>query len=175
MFNPAKVISSINIQKGQVVADFGAGSGFFVIEAAKQVGPDGVVYAIDILEEPLEVISAKANALQIFNIKPIKSDLESEKGSTLEPASCDLVIISNILFQIKNPQRIIKEAERILKQNGRVLIIDWYPEKMISKEEHSPLTPEEIKQLAEKNNLKLLSQFEPGPTHYGLLFQKIST
>jgi tRNA A58 N-methylase Trm61 len=60
--DPARIISQIDISLGATVADFGCGSGYFSFEFSKAVGPDGKVYALDILPQALEAVPSRKTA-----------------------------------------------------------------------------------------------------------------
>lgn len=149
-------------------ADFGCGSGGWVIPLAKSL-EDGHVFAVDILEEPLSALRSKAKLEKLSNIDAIKADVE--KGTSLLADSCDLVLMTNLLFQAENKSGILAEGRRVLKNEGRILLVDWKPE--------SPLGPkagrvliEEVKNLANNVNLKLEQEFSAGNYHYALVFKK---
>lgn len=172
MIDLQKVFQEMKVEPADKIADFGCGSGFMVLEFAKQTGEFGQVFAIDIQEEPLEVVETRAKAQKLFNIKTIKSDLEKENGSTLSANLCHWVVIANVLFQIENPEPVIKEAFRILKQGGKVITIDWHPEKMIDQNSHFAKGLEEMKSFFEKQSFKFVKEFSPGPGHFAIIFQK---
>jgi len=167
--NPEKILNEIEIKSDMVAADFGCGSGGFSIPLAKKL-ENGLVYAIDIQEQPLSFLKSCALVEKITNIKFIRSDLEKPRGSTLKDASIDLVLISNILFQTEEKNAIIEEAKRIIKDNGKIIIIEW--SSSISQGPEEKISKETIKQLAEKNGLKMEKEFEAGKYHYGLIFKK---
>lgn len=172
MIEIKKLIFESGVQAGDRIADFGAGSGFIASELAKAAGEKGELVAIDILEEPLEVLQAKARNLGLLNIRTIKSNLEKENGSTLEPNSMNMVMAANLLFQVENPELIVIEAKRILKAGGKIVVVEWQPEKMISQQGHFLHPPEEIKKLFEKHAFSFVKEFQPGINHYGLVYQK---
>lgn len=172
MIEIKKLILESGVQAGDRIADFGAGSGFIATELAKAAGEKGELAAIDILEEPLEVLQTKARNLGLLNIRTIKSNLEKENGSTLESNSMNVVMVTNLLFQVENPELIIKEAKRILRAGGKVVAVEWQPEKMISQQGHFLHQPEEIKKLFEKHGFSFVKEFQPGVNHYGLVYQK---
>ena len=151
-------------------ADFGCGAGGWVIPLAKKL-EQGLVYAIDIQEEPLSALESKAKLEGIQNIKKILSDIEIEKGSKVPALSCDLVLMTNLLFQTEKKKEVFKETDRILKPNGKILIVDWKPEASLGPEE-GRISPEEAKKLAGEFNLKLKKEFSAGDYHYGLVFEK---
>lgn len=165
------LVAATRIEPNMVVADFGAGSGFVATELAKKVGQTGMVYAIDIMEPPLEVIRTEAATQRLFNIKTIESDLEQPKGSTLPNSSCDRIVISNLLFQVPDRQAIVNEAKRILKTGGTVTVVEWNQEAMPSTDHH-PLSKDDVKKLFAEQRLSLVSEFVSDASHFGMLFKK---
>jgi len=151
-------------------ADFGCGSGGWVIPLAKRL-EQGLVYAIDIQEEPLSALESKLKLEGIQNIKKILSDIEIENGSKVPALSSDLVLMTNLLFQTEKKKEVFMEANRILKPKGKILVVDWKPEVSLGPEE-GRVSPEEVKKLAEEFNLKLRKEFSAGDYHYGLVFEK---
>jgi ubiquinone/menaquinone biosynthesis C-methylase UbiE len=168
--NPQKILNEIELQENMIAADFGSGSGGWAIPLAKRL-PNGKVYAIDILEEPLSALKSKAQLERVFNIETFQSDLERENGSKLPDSSCDLVLMTNLFFQVENKMAVLKEAKRVLKEGGKILVVDWLPQASIGPKERRVL-PEEIKKLAKDLNLKLEKEFKAGAYHYGLIFGK---
>lgn len=173
--NPDRVIRHFDIEKGQTVADFGAGHGYFTIPIARAVGTDGRVYAIDIQQEPLDVIAGKAKADHLLNIHAIRGDLETPGGSTLKDRIIDTVLVSSILFQARHPEDILKEAHRVLREKGMLVMIEWDPD---ANERLGPsldlrISKHKAMQLAKDTSFELTREFEAGEYHYGLIFTKI--
>ena len=165
--NPIEVLDKITIRENFTVADLGSGSGGWVIPLAKWLS-NGTVYSIDVLGSPLAVLKKKAKDEKLSNIKTIQADVE--KGSQLPDGSCDLVLMTNLLFSIKNRKKVLKEGIRVLKEGGHLLIIDW--------EEHSPMRLEdpvssiEVGNMAAGLKLKLVKELPAGIYHWGLIFRK---
>jgi len=169
--SPKEILTKLDLRKEMSAADFGSGSGGWVIPLAK-ILKDGKVYAIDILEEPLSALKGRTKIEGIDNIEVVRSDIEAKEGLKLKNNSLDLVLITNLLFESKNKKRVITEAKRIIKTGGKILIIDWL--------ENSALGPqgkrtsfEEIKKIAKELNLKIEKEFEAGNYHFGLLLVKV--
>jgi len=168
--NPSEILKQLKLKEGMVAADFGSGSGGWVIPLAR-ILEEGKVYAIDILEEPLSALKSRARLENLFNIDIIQSDVEAARGSKLSDSSCDLVLMTNLLFECDNKKIVLEEGKRVLKPGGKILVVDW------SKD--NPLTPEvewvsveEIKKIAKELSLKIEKEFEAGLYHWGLILVK---
>jgi len=168
--NPEEILNDFELSPDMDAAEFGCGSGGFAIPLAKRLD-EGLVYAIDIQESPLSALKSRTLVENMTNIRIIRSDLEKLKGSTLSPDSLDLVLIPNVLFQVKDKSAIISEAERVLKNKGKLVIIDWLV-KASQGPEKGRVSPEEVKNIAKDSGLKLEKEFEAGKYHYGLVFIK---
>ncbi|MDO8663667.1 MAG: class I SAM-dependent methyltransferase [Candidatus Wildermuthbacteria bacterium] len=166
--SPSAVLGQLSLRKDMVAADFGCGSGGWVLPLAK-ILEDGKVYAIDILEEPLSALRNKAKIEKLFNIETIKSDVEN--GTRLLNNSCDLVLMTNLLFQSESKRAILEEGKRVLKSGGEVLVVDWKRGASLGPKEGA-VEPAEIKELFEEAGFKLKDEFQAGSYHYGLLFEK---
>lgn len=166
--NPEKILSRLKLRKNMIAADFGSGSGGWAIPLAK-ILEEGKVYAIDILEEPLSALRAKIKLEKIFNVETRKADVE--KGTPLLADSCDLVLMTNLLFECKDKKAVLKEGKRVLKKGGKILIVDWLKDNPLTKEIEK-VDFEEIKEIAKDLNLKLEKEFEAGLYHWGMILIK---
>ena len=173
--NPNEVLNQLKLLGEMIAADFGSGSGGWAIPLAK-ILEEGKVYAIDILEEPLSALRAKAKLGKIFNIEIIRADIE--KGAKLLKESCDLVLMTNLLFQCEDKKMVLEEGRRILKPGGKILVVDWTPtlpppsQPLVGPLPAQRVSPEDIKKIAEELDLKVEKEFEAGAYHYGLIFTK---
>ena len=95
--DPEKILKNFGIADTMIVADFGAGSGFYSIPAAK-MAQNGKVYAIEIQKDFLATLKDKAEKENIGNIEILWSDIEKTAGTRLNDSIADVVIFSNILF-----------------------------------------------------------------------------
>ncbi len=168
--NPIEVLNRLQLSKNMVAADFGCGSGGWAIPLAKKL-EEGVVYAIDILEEPLSALKGKMALAKISNIRIIRSDIENKNGSTLADNSVDLVLITNLLFQCEEKKSVLEEAKRILKSRGKILVVDWLKDNPLTREIEY-VNFDEIKEIAKDLELKLEKEFKAGSYHWALIFEK---
>lgn len=170
---PERIVKSFGLEKGDYVADFGAGHGYFVIPLARTVGGDGKVYALDIQKEVLEIIRAKAKLAHLLNIETVWADLDEPQGSKLKDRFIDFVLIANILFQAEKKDALLTEAFRVLREGGRLAVIEWDADSgNLGPPRESRLKKEEAKTLALKAGFAQDREFAAGDQHYGLLFNK---
>jgi ubiquinone/menaquinone biosynthesis C-methylase UbiE len=168
--NPEEIVKTLPIKDGMVIADFGSGSGHFSLSMAKYLKPSGKVYSLDIWKPSLEALEFRAKTEGLFNIiEPRWANLEEARGSNLPNGSCDLVVISNILFEIEKKENIFLEAKRVLKPEGYLVLVEWSPDKLPSQKKLFPLTKEEAVNFIEKTGFQLERELPLGITHYGFL------
>lgn len=171
--DPQSIVDKLEINLGMTVADFGCGAGFFSLPIAKKIGEEGRVYALDILPAKLESVESQAKALNLTNIITQRVNLEAPEGSKLEAESVDWVIMKDILFQNKEKDKILKEAQRILKKDGHILIIEWTKEDTnIGPEKELRIFKETLLELARKDGWIMDREIEVGNFHYGLILKK---
>jgi ubiquinone/menaquinone biosynthesis C-methylase UbiE len=126
-----RVIESLRVQPGQKIADVGSGSGLFTRPLARQVGDDGIVYAVDIDESLLRHIEVSAQSQNLSNIKTVPAGELDPKI----PEKVDLILICDTLHQIDNPDIYLRGLTRYLAPSGRVAVIDYeknWPERFES-------------------------------------------
>jgi ubiquinone/menaquinone biosynthesis C-methylase UbiE len=171
--NPSQVLKQLKLRKDMIACDFGSGSGGWAIPLAKKL-ENGLVYAIDILEEPLSVLRSRANLERISNIKTMRANVEDKKGLKIAPSSVDLVLMTNLLFQVEDKKTVFSEAKRILKGKGKILVVDWKTDISLGPRE-GRISEKEIKKIARGSGLRLEKEFTAGTCHYGLIFTPLET
>lgn len=117
----------IGIKKGQAVLDFGCGSGNYTIPAAKIVGEEGTVYALDKNKRALDELMRRVEVKELGNIRRMETSGQLKIG--LEEESIDVVLLYDVLHPYYFPRaedrgRILHEVHRVLKPNG---FVSFYP------------------------------------------------
>ncbi len=122
---PQKAIAQFNLKPGMMVADVGAGTGYYSIRMAKLVGPDGTVYANDIQPAMLERLTAKAAEAHVTNIMTV---LGTESDPKLPVGKLDLVILVDVYHEFSRPQRMLEGIRESLKPGGRLVLLEYRKE-----------------------------------------------
>jgi ubiquinone/menaquinone biosynthesis C-methylase UbiE len=169
------LVNKLGVAYGARVADLGCGgNGFFTFQAAELVGDEGVVYALDILKMVLKNVEHRAKMFGINNIKTVWSNLENYGAAKINDDSMDFVLLINVLFQNKHPEKIIREATRVLRSGGKMLIIDWSEGRFpFGPSGEMKITRERVNDVALGAGLKKVKDIEVGRFHYGIIFERI--
>jgi ubiquinone/menaquinone biosynthesis C-methylase UbiE len=116
-----EVIAKLSLKPGMVVADIGAGSGFFSRPLSKAVDPAGKVYAVDIQQGLLDYIDKRDKEEHIRNIQPVLGEFDDPK---LPARDVDLAFINDVLHHIQHRAVYLKALGSYVKPSGRIAIID---------------------------------------------------
>jgi ubiquinone/menaquinone biosynthesis C-methylase UbiE len=168
------IFEKVGLSESMHVGDLGCGNlGYFSVPAAKIVGKNGMVYAVDIQKPVLQAVEHIAKEEGLENIKTVWSNLEIVGATRIPADSLDLAVAINMLFIAENDSVVFEEAYRLAKTGGKLLVIDW---KSIS----TPFGPaledrikkEDAMKFAKDARFNFIEEFEAGPYHFGLIFTK---
>ena len=98
--HPAKVLDSLDLHPGEVVADLGAGSGYFTFRIAPKVGETGKVLAVEIQEAMLNTLRARAATMKATNVEVVQG---SETDPHLPASSVNLVLVVDVYHELAYP------------------------------------------------------------------------
>jgi ubiquinone/menaquinone biosynthesis C-methylase UbiE len=133
---PNELLQLLDLKPGQVVADVGAGSGYFTWRMAKQVGPTGKVFATDIQPEMLLILRTNLQARGVTNVTPV---LGSTTNVNLPARSIDLALFVDVYHECDHPKEIISTLCAALRPGGRIVLVEyrgeekWVPIKPLHK------------------------------------------
>jgi SAM-dependent methyltransferase len=116
-----RVMDLLGIAPGKVVADIGAGSGWFTVRAAARVGPSGTVYAEDINSQAIDYITARASKGKLDNVRPTLGSVDDPK---LPENSVDVVLILKTYHEFAHPIPLMEKLKLSLRPGARIGIID---------------------------------------------------
>jgi len=171
--DPENNIKQFALTPGMMVADFGSGSGFYSMAAARVVAPSGKVFAVDIQKDLLSKLKNGARQNHLSNIDVIWGDLEHLGGTKLRESSMDAVMVCNLFFQIQNKDGLCLEVKRVLRGNARVMVIDWAGSfGGVGPVETDVISKIKMTDLFLDHGFVLDREISAGAEHYGLIFRK---
>src|SRR5699024_690901 len=120
-FPAENIVSLMNIQQGDIVADFGAGNGYFTIPIAKATKDK--IYAIDAEPKMLELLKERAEEEGIQTIEQVHAGVDD---TPIADAAVDKVLISRTIHHAPSVAGALQEMKRILQPDGTLYIIEFY-------------------------------------------------
>ena len=126
---PDQIMDAIGVAEGAVVAELGAAGGWFTLQLAERVGPNGRVYAEDIQPAMLEGIRRRMQSENLTNVTPV---LGTASDPHL-PHGLDAALISDAFHEMDVPEdrnlvvTLLRNVAQSLKPQGRLGIVDWTP------------------------------------------------
>ena len=112
----------LEVQRGSVVADVGAGSGYYSSRLARLVGPEGRVYASDIQQAMLDIIRGRIERERIPNIELV---LSTPTDPRLPRGAVDLAIMVDVYHEFSEPQVMLRRIRESLKSTGRLILLEY--------------------------------------------------
>jgi ubiquinone/menaquinone biosynthesis C-methylase UbiE len=150
---PKKLLEILDFQAGQVVADIGAGSGYYSFRIADKVGPRGKVLAVDIQKEMLDIIRRRMKKQEVKNIEPI---LGTETDPKLPESGVDLVLLVDVYHEFSYPYEMTEALVKALKPGGRLVFVEFRKE--------DPKVP--ILEVHKMSIRQVLKEMEPHPLQH---------
>ena len=167
---PDQIMDAMGIADASVVADIGAGSGWFTIRIARRVGPRGLVYAEDVQMEMINAISRRVSREGLTNVLPV---LGLKNDALLPKGSLDAVLVVDAYHEVEDRVAMLASLARALKPQGRIGVVDFKldgtgpgpsPEERVS--------PDVVVKDALQAGLRLIRQEPFLPFQYFLIFGK---
>jgi ubiquinone/menaquinone biosynthesis C-methylase UbiE len=117
-----KLLKALALKPGAVVADVGAGSGYFTFPMARQVGPRGKVLAVDIQKEMLDLIRRRMKARKVSNVEPVRG---TETDPKLPAGGVDLILLVDVYHEFSHPYEMTAAMVKALKPGGRLVFVEY--------------------------------------------------
>lgn len=168
--NAALMLKELRIQPGWTVADLGCGSGYHSLTMAGMVGEKGSVLAVDIQQQMLDMLTARAAGRGIKNIKPVLGEYH-DPG--LPPASCDLILLVDVYHEFSHPEQQMKAMRAALKPDGLVALVEYRGEdpEVPIKPEHK-MTKAQIRKEWLPLGFEIAREFDGLPWQHLILLRK---
>ncbi|TWT85324.1 Magnesium-protoporphyrin O-methyltransferase [Posidoniimonas polymericola] len=167
---PEKLVAALGLEPGQQVCDLGCGNGFYALKMAEKILRGGVVWAVDIQPEMLDLLRERAEARQVTNVKPVLGDGDDPK---LPAGQIDLLLLVDVYHEIYEPAAMLTKIHASLAARGRVALVEFRAEdpNVPIKPLHKMTQAQCVKEFR-ANNFKLVGQYDKLPWQHVLFFAR---
>jgi ubiquinone/menaquinone biosynthesis C-methylase UbiE len=167
-----EVVQSLNLKAGMDIADIGAGTGFYSLLFAEQVGKTGNVFAVDVTDDFILNINRRAKE---HNLKNVHGVLSNQKDTLLAPGSIDVAFVCDTYHHFEYPKTMLASIYRALRSGGELIIIDFVKQPGVSSSwvmSHVRGDKQTVIREIEQAGFRLKSESELLKTNYFLRFVK---
>jgi ubiquinone/menaquinone biosynthesis C-methylase UbiE len=164
---PHDVMQALGIKQGELIADIGAGSGYFTIRLAHHVGASGRIYAVDVSPDMIRHLQARVRDLGLKNVFPILAPADDP----LLPQPVDRFLIVNVWHHIENQAAYLALMKKLLKPGGHVVMIDFQKRDLpVGPPVAMKIAREDVLKQVEANGFQLATEHLFLPYQYFLVF-----
>jgi arsenite methyltransferase len=165
---PQEVIKALDLRAGEVIADVGAGSGYFTMRLANGVGEQGRVYAVDISPDMIRYLNRRIRDLNLKNVITI---LAEPDDPLLPDGSIDLFFFCDTWHHIGHQTEYLALMKRMLKAAGQVAMIDFQKKDLpIGPPVEMKISREDLVRQMESNGFRLKQEYTFLPYQYFIVF-----
>jgi ubiquinone/menaquinone biosynthesis C-methylase UbiE len=167
---PTRLMEILKPKTGEVVADIGAGSGYYTFRFAEKVGPTGKILAVDIQPEMLALIRQRMKERKLTNIETVMGTVSDPK---LPDAAIDTILLVDVYHEFSHPYEMTEKMVKALKPGGRLVFVEFrledenVPIKLVHK-----MTEKQVKKEMEPFPLKHAKTFDSLPWQHVIVFEK---
>lgn len=163
---PHQVIEALKLVPGAVVADIGAGTGYFAVRLAHMI-PQGRVYAADIEPDMVKYLGERARKSGLKNLIPVQASPDDAKL----PAPVDLALLVDVYHHIEQRDAYFKRLAGMLKPGGAVAIIDFTLESPVGPPRDARMPATQVKAEMQRAGYALAAEHAFLPNQYFLVFK----
>ena len=168
--SPAKAIEALNFKAGMIVADVGAGTGYYALRIAKLVGPEGKVYATDVQPEMIRLFEEKRKEAGVTNAVSV---LGTDSDPKLPAGLIDMILLVDVYHEFSKPQEMVRKLREALKPDGRLVLLEFRKEdpKVPIRAEHK-MSIAEVKAEMEPEGMEIDRVLEVLPWQHIIILRK---
>lgn len=122
---PERLIAALELRPGMVVADLGAGTGYYTARLARAVAPGGLAYAVEVQPEMLALLERNLSAQGVANWRPV---LAAPDDPGLPAGSVDLIVMVDVYHELEHPCEVLARLAAALRPGGRIAFVEYRTE-----------------------------------------------
>ena len=119
---PTRAVEALRLRPGMVVADVGAGSGYYTVRLSRAVGRDGRVVATDVQPGMLDLIRTKLTREKFTNVSLVQCTMDDPR---LPAETFDMILMVDVYHELSGPQAFVRKLRSALKPEGRLVLIEF--------------------------------------------------
>ena len=165
---PHEVLTALNLKPGEVIADIGAGSGYFTFPIAHHLGPEGKVYAVDVSSDMILHLNRRIRDLKTTNVVSVLADPDDP---LLPEQSVNRFFICDVWHHVESPSKYLGMIKKMLKPGGQVIMIDFHKKELpFGPPMEMKIAREDLIKQMESNGFRLAKEHSFLPYQYFLVF-----
>lgn len=167
--NSLQAIDNMMLDPHSVVADIGAGTGFYTFKVAEKI-PKGKIYAVELQSAFITKLEKRKQELGLRNVEVLKGGTRS---INVPDASLDLAFMVDVYHELEYPHEMLQAIHKALKPDGKLLLLEYRAEDpTVSIRELHKMTAEQVKKELEANGFRLFKREDSQPIQHFLMFEK---
>jgi ubiquinone/menaquinone biosynthesis C-methylase UbiE len=169
---PHEVMEALGVREGEIIADIGAGSGYFTLRLARHVGSTGRVYAVDVSPDMIRHLHGRVRDMGVLNVSPILAPPDDP----LLPQAVNRFLIVNVWHHIENQTGYLNLMKKQLKPGGQVVMIDFHKRELpVGPPVDMKISRDELLKQMQSAGFRLEKEHTFLPYQYFLLFTPSSS
>ena len=165
---PHEVLTALNIKPGEVIADIGAGSGYFTFRLAHFVGAKGKVYAVDVSPDMVRHVNRRIRESKTSNVVTVLADPDDP---LLPDQSVNRFFICDVWHHVENQTKYLALMKKMLKPGGEIIMIDFHKKELpFGPPPQMKIAREDLIKQFETNGFKKTKEHTFLPYQYFLVF-----
>jgi arsenite methyltransferase len=166
---PDEVLEALQIDEGEVVADIGAGSGYFTLRLAREVGRTGRVYAVDVSPDMILHLNRRIRDARLRNVVSL---LVPPDDPLLPEASIDRFFFCDVWHHVEQQAAYLEHIRRALRPGGRIVMIDFHKKDLpVGPPVEMKIAREELIAQMKEHGFSLVKEHTFLPYQYFLVFE----
>jgi ubiquinone/menaquinone biosynthesis C-methylase UbiE len=165
---PHEVVHALGLKPGDIIADIGAGSGYFTFHLARHVGEKGKVYAVDVSPEMILRVNRRSREFKMNNVVSVLADSDDP---LLPDQSVNRFFICDVWHHIENQTKYLSLMKKMLKPGGEIVMIDFHKKELpVGPPMNMKIAREDLIKQLDGNGYRLTKEHSFLPYQYFLVF-----